>query len=118
MAHENPAHRIEEQQQDLLHHREARYDPEYRVREQHMNTMRRQQVHSSRQASFRALQYQPDNFYNTTDVGTLSSQCSSCGALKFDKETDSLCCAKGKVQLGAFPQLQSFLQHLYEGTSS
>ena len=48
----------------------------------------------------------------------LSLQCSNCGALKFEKETDSLCCSKGKVQLDAFPQPQPFLQHLYEGVDS
>ena len=48
----------------------------------------------------------------------LSLQCSNCGALKFEKETDSLCCSKGKVQLDVFPQPQPFLQHLYEGVDS
>ena len=41
-----------------------------------------------------------------------------CGALKFEKETDSLCCSKGNVKLDGFPQLQPFLQHLYEGTDN
>ena len=68
MARENPVQRMEEQQRDLLHHREARSDPDYQAREQQLNNMRRQQVHSSRQASFRALNYQPDNFNNTTDI--------------------------------------------------
>ena len=77
-----------------------------------MNTMRRQQVRSGRQASFRALNYQPENFYSTTDVGTLSIHCSNCGALKFERETDSLYCLKGKVEIDEFPQLQPFLQHL------
>ena len=45
----------------------------------------------------------------------LSAHCSNCGALKFEKETDSLCCSKGKIQLDEFPQPQTFLQHLYEG---
>ena len=80
--------------------------------------MRRQHARNSREPSFRALYYEPDNFYNTTDIGTLSLQCSDCGALKFEKETDSLCCSKGKVQLDDFPQLQPFLQHLYEGVDS
>ena len=80
--------------------------------------MRRQQVRSSKQPSFRALNYQADNFYNTTDVGSLSIECSNCGAFKFHKETDSLCCSKGNVQLNEFPQLQPFLQHLYEGIHS
>ena len=68
--------------------------------------------------SFRALHYQSDNFYNTTDVGALSALCSNRDTLKFDKETDLLCCSKGKVQLDEFPQPQPFLQHLYEGIDS
>ena len=79
---------------------------------------RRQQVRGSRQASFRALNYQANNFYNTTDVGRLSINCSHCGALKYAKETESLCCSKGNVKLDAFPQPQPFLQHLYEGVDS
>ena len=118
VAWENPVRRTEEQQRDRLHHREARSDPEYQSHEQHMNNMRRQQVRGSRQASFRALHYQPENFYNTTNIGSLTAQCSNCGALKFDKETDGLCCLKGNVQLDEFPQLQPFLRHLYEGTDS
>ena len=109
VARDNPVHRIEEQQWDLLHHREALSDPDYQAREQQVNNMRRQQVRSSRQASLRALNYQPENFNNTTDVDTLSIQCSNCGALKFERETDSLCCSKGNVQLHEFPQVQPFL---------
>ena len=71
-----------------------------------------------RQANFRALSYQPEHFYNTTDMGILSLECSDCGVLKFERETDSLCCSKGSVQLEEFPQVQPFLQHLYEGTDS
>ena len=48
----------------------------------------------------------------------LSSRCSNCGAFKFEKETDSLCCSKGKVQLDEFPRPWPFLQHLYEGIDS
>ena len=80
--------------------------------------MRRQEVRGSRQPTFRALQYQSENFYNTTDIGTLSINCCNCGALKFDKETESFCCSKGNVKLDEFPQLQPFLQHLYEGVDS
>ena len=114
VTRENPVQRMEEQQWDLLQRRRARSDPEYQTREQHINNVRRQQVHSNRQASFRALSYQPEQFYNTTDIGTLSLQCSNCGALKFERESDSLCCSKGDVQLEEFPQVQLFLQHLYE----
>ena len=118
MARENPVRRMEEQQRDLLRHQGARSDLDYQIAEQKVNTTHRQQVHSSRQANFRALHYEPENFYNTTDIGTLSLQCSDCGALKFEKETDSMCCSKGKVRLNAFPQLQLFLQHPYEGIDS
>ena len=117
-AREDPAQRYEEQQRDLQHHRNTRSDPESRAREHQQNNARRQQIRSGRLPSFRALHYQPDNFYNTTDIGTLSLQCLNCGALKFEKETDSLCCSKGKVQLDVFPQPQPFLQHLYEGVDS
>ena len=48
----------------------------------------------------------------------MSSLCSNSGALKFEKETDSLCCLKGKVQLDEFPHPRPFLQHLYEGIDS
>ena len=53
---------MEQQQRDLIQHREARADPEYRAQEQQINNARCQQVHAGRQASFRALNYQPDNF--------------------------------------------------------
>ena len=103
---------MEEQQRNLLQHREARSDQEYRTQEQQINNARRQQVRAGRQANLRALNYQADNFVNTTNVGTLSVECQKCGALKFSKETDGLCCSKGNVKLEAFPQPQPFLQHL------
>ena len=65
-----------------------------------------------------ALNYHPDNFSYTTHVGTLSVECTHCGALKFPQETESFCCPKGNVQLEPFPQPHPFLQHLYEGTGS
>ena len=37
-----------------------------------MNNTRRQQVSASRLPSLIAINYQPDTFYNTTDIGTLS----------------------------------------------
>ena len=48
----------------------------------------------------------------------MNVQCSDCGILKFDKETDRLCCSKGKVKLDQYPQPHRFLQHLYEGIDS
>ena len=96
----------------------ARSDPQYRAQETQSNNTRRQQVRNGRLASFRALNYNADDFYNTTNVGTLSVECSNCGAIKFPMETDSLCCSKGNVQLDAFPQPPVFLQHLYEGVDN
>ena len=118
VSRDNPDIRRQEQQRDLLQHRVARSDPQYRAQEQQINNARRQQVRDNRQASFRALNYNADSFYNTTDVGTLSVRCSNCGATKFPMETESLCCLKGNVQLDAFPQPPVFLQHLYEGVDS
>ena len=115
IAREDPIRRMEERQQNTLQHREARSDPEYRAQEQQINNTRRQQVRQGRQANFRALNYHPDNFLNTTNVGLLSVECQKCGALKISKETEGLCCSKGNVKLDAFPQPQPFLQHLYEG---
>ena len=115
-ARENPVLRIEEQQRDMQYHREARSDPEYREMEQQLRSTRRQYVRDSRQPTFRALQYRSENFYNTTDVGTLTKLCSF--TVKFDKETESFCCSKGNVRLDEFPQLQPFLKHLYEGIDS
>ena len=118
LAREDPVTRREEQQQDTASHQQARVDPLYRALEQQANTARRQQVRASTHPSFRGLNYQPHNFFNTTDVGTLSVECTHCGALKFPQETESLCCLKGNAQLEAFPQPQSFLRHLYEGTNT
>ena len=118
LAREDPATRREEQQQNIAAHQESRADPRYRAQEQQANTTRRQQVRASTHPSFRGFNYQPHNFFNTTDVGALSVECTHCGALKFPEETESLCCLKGNVQLEAFPQPQSFLRHLYEGTDS
>ena len=118
VARRDPVTRMNEQQSDQERRREARTDPQYRALEQQTNNTRHQQVREGRQASLRALNYQPDNFLNTTSVGLLNVQCQKCGALKFNKETEGLCCSKGNVKLDAFPQLQPFLQHLYEGTDS
>jgi len=96
----------------------ARADPQYRTQEQQISNIHRQQVSASRVPSLMALNYQPQNFCNTIDIGTLSIQCSHCGALKFPGEAESFCCSKGNVQLQPFPQPQLFLQHLYEGMDS
>ena len=118
VARTDPVTQMDEQQSDQQRRREARMDPQYRVTEQQTNNTRCQQVREGRQASFRALNYQANNFLSTTSVGLLNVECLKCGALKFSKETEGLCCSKGNVKLDAFPQLQPFLQHLYEGTDS
>ena len=87
LVREDPIRRMEEQQQNMLQHREARSDQGYRTQEQQINNARRQQVRAGRQANFRALNYHPDNFFSTTNVGLLSVECQKCGALKFSKET-------------------------------
>ena len=60
-----------------------------------MNSIHRQEVSASRVPSLVALTYQPDNFHCTTDVGTLSVECSHSGALKFPEETESFAVRKG-----------------------
>ena len=67
-AHEDHSRRMAKQQHDLFHHRKARSDPNYRVREQQANNARCQQVRGSTQASFRVLNYYADDFHNTTDL--------------------------------------------------
>ena len=117
MAHTDPVTRMDEEHSDQ---QRRRADPEYRASEQQTNNSRCQQVREGRQASFRVLNYQADNFVDTTSVGLLNVECQNCGALKFCKETEGLLYVvqKGNVKLDAFSQLQPFLQHLYEGTDS
>ena len=117
-ARADPVVRQEEQQLNTVAHQHARADPQYRAQEQQISNTHRQQVSASRVPSLMALNYQPQNFCNTVDIGTLSIQCSHCGALKFPGEAESFCCSKGNVQLQPFPQPQLFLQHLYEGMDS
>ena len=111
VARENPVQRMEEQQRDLLQYREARSDPEYQAQVPHINSMHT--CIDSRcivaETSVMGISYQPEHFYNTTDIGTLSLQCSNCDVLKNERETASLCCSKGNVQLQEFPQVQPFL---------
>ena len=106
-----------EQERDTAARRLSRQDPHRRIEEQQINNAQCQ-VRGSRLASLRALNYEADNFHNTTNVGTLNVECLNCGAIKFPMETASLCCSKGNVKLDAYPQPQPFLQHLYEGTNS
>ena len=53
-----------------------------------------------------------------TDVSGLSVECTHCGALKFEGETEFFCYMKSNVQLKSFPQPQPLLQHLHEGVDS
>ena len=117
---EDPERRREEQTRNTTARRRVREeDPQHCAQEQQINNARRQQVRASRLTNFRALNYQPENFVNTTSVGLLTDvECPNCGALKFSKETEGFCCSKGNVKLDAFQQPPSFLQHLYEGTGS
>jgi len=62
----------QEQERNTTAHQVARADPEYRTTEQQITNARRQQVSASTRPSFRGLNYQPNNFINITDVGTLS----------------------------------------------
>ena len=63
VSRQHTAIRREEQQRDMLQHRVARSNPQYRVQEQQINNARRQEVRDSRQANFRALNYYPDDLY-------------------------------------------------------
>ena len=111
--------RQHEQTRDTAARRRVRAeDPQCSAQEQQVNNARRQQVRASRQANFRALNYQPENFVSNTSVGLLNIECSHCGALKFSKETEGFCCSKGNVNIDVFPQPPPFLQHLYESTGS
>ena len=116
---EDPERRREEQTRNTTARRKVHEeDPQYCAQEQLVSNARCQQVRGSRLTNFRALNYQPENFVNTTSVGLLNVECPNCGAIKFSKETEGFCCSKGNVKLDAFQQPPSFLQHLYEGTGS
>ena len=116
---EDSERRRDEQTRNTASRRRIRLeDPQHSAQEQQVNNARRQQVRVNRPANFRALNYQPETFVNTTSVGLLNVECLDCGALKFSKETEGFCCSKGNVKLDLFQQPPSFLQHLYEGTGS
>ena len=117
---EDPERRREEQTRNTTARRRVREeDPQHCAQEQQINNARRQQVRTSRLTNFRAVNYQPENFVNTSSVGLLTDvECQNCGALKFSKETEGFCCSKSNVKLDAFQQPPSFLQHLNEGTRS
>ena len=61
------------------------------------NNMRRQQLRYSRDASFRALHYEPDTFYNTTGIGKMSLECSNCGALNLTRKQMDCAALKAKL---------------------
>jgi len=67
--------------------------------------------------TFRALNYAPHTFSNTTNIGYQTVKCTHCNALKFLHEATGLCRANGKVVLHPFPQLPCYLQSLYDGSN-
>ena len=49
-----------------------------------------------------AFHYDPNEYYNEhqlIQIGRMNVPCKYCNALKWKKETDSMCCCKGKVYL-------------------
>ena len=48
-------------------------------------------------------------------IGTMTHECSHCGALKFAKETSSTCCLGGKVSLDPFPKPPDEVMKLWQG---
>ena len=108
---EDPERRQEEQTRNTAARGRVREeDPQHCAQEQQINNARCQQVRASRLTNFRALNYQPENFVNTTSVGLLTDvECLNCGALKFSKETEGFCCSKGNVKLDAFQQPPSLI---------
>ncbi|GBM88457.1 hypothetical protein AVEN_17499-1 [Araneus ventricosus] len=65
-----------------------------------------------------ALHYDPNLDYPDFPqivIGSMSSKCTFCGALKFEAEASGLCCSSGKVSLPELPQLPDPLKSLMEG---
>ena len=52
------------------------------------------------------------------NIGEMTSECCHCGALKFKKETPSVCCSSGKVGLTPFPRPPQPLLDLWLGTDT
>ena len=69
---ENLDRRQVEQERDTPAHRLSCEDPAVRMEEQQINNAHHQQVRGNRLASLRALKYEAENFYNATNVDTLT----------------------------------------------
>ena len=46
-------------------------------------------------------------------IGSMIHVCSHCSALKWNKETSTLCCTNGKISLTPFPSPPDYLQNLW-----
>ena len=114
---EDPERRREEQTRNTTARRRVHEeDPQHCAQEQQINNARRQQVRASRLTNFRALNYQPENFVNTTSFGLLTDvECPNCGALKKLKDFVAQKAMSNKMYSNNH---HHFLQHLYEGTGS
>ena len=73
--------------------------------------------HQNNGPTFKALNYVPPTFINTTNVGSLTVTCSYCRALRFPLGSTGLCCSNGKVVLLSFPHLPPYLQSLFDGSN-
>ncbi|GBM36649.1 hypothetical protein AVEN_221925-1 [Araneus ventricosus] len=65
-----------------------------------------------------APHYDPNSDYPNFPqiaIGSMSSKCTICGALKFEAEASRLYCSNGKVSLTELPQLPEPLKSLMEG---
>ena len=56
---------------------------------------------------------------NTGDkIGSMTTVCEHCNALKFERESPGCCCQNGKVSLQAFPSPPQEIQDLWTGDSA
>ena len=56
--------------------------------------------------------YVPELKDSKDTIGEITYNCQYCGAIKFKKETTSLCCLDGKVALPHFPEPPEELRKL------
>ena len=91
---------------------------EYRTSEQLKNRCR-QQVRDAKDASIRALNYEPYTFHNITDIDTMSLQCSNCGILNLIRR--QMDCAAQKAKFSCINSHNFILFcsiYIYEGINS
>ncbi|GBO25852.1 hypothetical protein AVEN_210477-1 [Araneus ventricosus] len=99
-----------------------------RIEAETFDARRRLQLEKVRQGTLRAsnwlylkdeaLHYDPNLDYPNFPqivIGSMSSKCTFCGALKFEAEASGLCCSNGKVSLPELPELPEPLKSLMEG---